>query len=250
MSRNGVIVAVCALVVAVVAVVLPFVLPSGDGAGSSAVDALQARIEELESQAGSSSELRVAYIDIEDSFQVFLMAVADLRSRAQEITQEMTQVYTDYAASLVSQEEYQQKMMELQAELLDAQITIDVTTIQLMIDSDHFSDIRSDLEVYQEQASDVSDAAKDLVSNVRTGVMSTTEYQNRYNLIEDAFNDIDQVLTSAATYKIVQAAQDIAQEVGYDLVLRKEDVIVFPQNGTVTVPDITETVKLEIETYL
>lgn len=250
MSRNGLIVAALALVIAVVAVILPFVLSSGGDADSSTINALQARIEELESQTGSSSQLRIAYINVEDAFQVFLTAVSDLREQAREKTEEITAVYVDYASSLISQEEYQEQMMELQAELLDAQITIDVSTIQLMIESDAFADIRSDLEVYQEQAANVSNAAKEFVSDVRTGVMSTSEYQGRLEQIQEAFNEIDQVLTNAATYKIVQAAQTVAQEAGFDLILRKEDVVVFPQDGTVTVPDITETVKLEISTYL
>jgi len=250
MSRNGLIVAVLALVVAVVAVILPFVLSSGGGADSSTIDALQARIEQLESQAGSSSGPKIAYINVEDAFQVFLTAVSGLREQAQAKTEEIASVYTDYASGLISQEDYQQQMMELQAELLDAQITIDVSTIQMMIESDAFADIRSDLEVYQEQAANVSNVAKDLVQSVRTGVMSTSEYQGRFEQIQEAFNEIDQVLTSAATYKIVQAAQTVAREAGYDLVLRKEDVIVFPQVGTVSVPDITETVKLEIAGYL
>ncbi len=92
------------------------------------------------------------------------------------------------------------------------------------------------------------DEMKNLVSTVRVGVIDTTEFQNRYTQVKNAFTQLDQLLTQAATSKIVQAANKVAIEQGYDLVLRTKNVIVYRNSAKLT--DITDLVKHELESYL
>jgi Skp family chaperone for outer membrane proteins len=79
-------------------------------------------------------------------------------------------------------------------------------------------------------------------------VIDTTEFQNRYTQVKNAFTQLDELLTQAATAKIVQAANKVAIEKGYDLVLRTKNVIVYRNTAKMT--DITDLVKNELSGYL
>ena len=67
-------------------------------------------------------------------------------------------------------------------------------------------------------------------------------------MLTSAGVQFDGYVTSAATQKLVQATDKVAREQGYDLVIRKKDVIMY--RNDLTVDDITETVKAEIDGYL
>ena len=89
---------------------------------------------------------------------------------------------------------------------------------------------------------------RNLVSTVRVGVVDSQEVENRYSQVKNAFTQLDQLLTQAATAKIVQAAEKVAVDNGYDLVLRTANVIVY--RNTAKLVSITDLVKHELSTYL
>ncbi len=246
MSRNILIVAVIALILGAGALILQFALPSGGGANEATVKALEDRVEDLETK--STSPIKIAYINAEEAFTVFTDAVKDLRQKAVDKQSEKVQLQQQYLASAISKEEYETRLTELETELLQAQLNIDIGTIDRMIASTGFSDIRNDLERLREEAQPIIDEMKKLVSTVRVGIIDPQEFQNRYNQVKTAFTQLDQLLTQAATSKIVQAADKIAVENGYDLVLRSKNVIIY--RNTAKLVDITDFVKHELATYL
>ena len=82
MSRNTLFVAGLALLLAVGALVLQFVLPSEGGVSEADLVALQNEVSSLRQQGA----LRIAYARTEQAFSaVFLTAVSDMRERATEI---------------------------------------------------------------------------------------------------------------------------------------------------------------------
>jgi Skp family chaperone for outer membrane proteins len=245
MSRSIVIVAVLALVLGVGALILQFALPSGGGDGAS-VKALENRVALLETKSGSP--LRIAYINAEEAFSVFTEAVADLREKAMDKQKELLELQQQYLASTVSKEEYESRLIELEVELLQAQLNIDIGTIDRMIAAPGFADISNDLERLREEAQPVIDMMRNLVSTVRVGVVDPQEVENRYSQVKNAFTQLDQLLTQAATAKIVQAAEKVAVENGYDLVLRTTNVIVY--RNTAKLVSLTDLVKHELSTYL
>ena len=133
-------------------------------------------------------------------------------------------------------------------ELLQAQLNIDIGTINKMISAPGFADIRSDLERLKDEAQPLVDEMNKLVQTVQTGVVDPQEFQSRYAQVKSAFTKLDQLLTQAATSKIVEAANKVAVENGYDLVLRVKNVIVYRNSAKLT--DITDQVKHELSTYL
>jgi len=247
MSRSVLYVAGLALVLAVGALVLQFVLTPAGGDSSRIAD-LEEQIEQLQGQQGSGEGLRVAYLDAEEAFSVFLEATADLRERANEKMQEATDLQNEYAAATISRDDYQQRARELQAELLDAQLTIDIHALDKMIASDNFADIRSKLEEWRETAQLLANEVNNLVSMAKMGVVDATEYESRYATAENAFQQFDTGLTQAATLKIVQVAQQISIEDGYDMVLRVKNVLVYRNPAALI--DITDEVKSRIAGYL
>lgn len=246
MSKNTMVVAVVALLLAALALVLPFVLPSSGGGDEAALNALGDRITNLENS--SSAPLKIAYLNAEDAFSVFTDAVSDLRQKAIDKQMEIAKLQQDFMAGTISKDEYQNTNDRLQVELLQAQLNIDVGTIDKMIDSSGFSNMRSDLQRLRDEAQPVIDEMKNLVTTVRTGVIDTQEFQNRYTQVKNAFTQLDQLLTQAATAKIVEAANKVALAEGYDLVLRVKNVIIY--RNTAKMIDITDMVKHELSTYL
>jgi len=208
------------------------------------------RLDSVESSISftSSPPVKIAYISAEDAFAVFTDAVSDLRQLAVDKQGEITKLQQQYMASTISNDEYGSRYRELQVELLEAQLNIDIGTIEKMISSSGFSDMWHDLQLLKQESQPVVDEMKNLVSTVRVGVIGSAEFENRYTQVKNAFSQLDQLLTQAATAKIVQAANKIAEREGYDIVLRTKNVIVYRNSSKIE--DITELVKQEIESYL
>jgi Skp family chaperone for outer membrane proteins len=198
--------------------------------------------------AESTPSLKIAYLNAEDAFSVFTDAVSNLRQKVVDKQMEITKLQQDFMAGTISRDEYQNTNNRLQVELLQAQLNIDVGTIDKMIDSSGFSNMRSDLQRLRDEAQPVIDEMKNVVTTVRTGVIDTQEFQNRYTHVKNAFTQLDQLLTQAATSKIVEAANKVALAEGYDLVLRVKNVIIY--RNTAKMFDITDMVKIELAGYL
>ena len=118
-----------------------------------------------------------------------------------------------------------------------------------MIASSGFADVRSNLEQLREQAQTIIvDEVDRLAATIRVGVINPQEFESRYTQVQNAFTQLDQSLTQAATAKIVEAANNIAQKNGYDLVLQSKNVIIYGDRRTLI--DITDLVQYEIALYL
>ncbi|MDD4903182.1 MAG: OmpH family outer membrane protein [Candidatus Bipolaricaulis sp.] len=249
MSRSTLIVAAVALVLAAGALILQFALPSGgDGGSQSEIAALRADVSALQRGGSTGGGLKIAYLNAEEAFTVFTNAVSNLRQKALDKRNEIVKLQSDFMQSTISKEQYQRRLNELNVELIDAQLDIDVGTIDRMIASDGFSDIRADLQKLRDAAQPVVEEVKNLVATAKLGVVDSTEFQSRLSQVQSAFQQLDTLLTQAATLKIQQAAKKIAIQRGYDLVLPTKNVIVYAD--TSAIPDITEQVKAEIANYL
>jgi len=241
-----VVIAALALVLAAGAIVLQFVLPSkGDGASTSELNALRTQVAALQS---GGAGLKVAFVNADTAFTVFTNAVSDLRQHATDKRQQITDLTNSYSAGTVNKDQYQKQATQLNAELLDAQLAVDIGTLDRMIASSAFSDLKSSLQQLRNQADPVVTAVKNLVSMAQGGAIDATDFQTRYTSASTAFQQIDALVTQAATAKIQQAAQKIAIQKGFDLVLPVKNVIVYYNPQAVT--DITDFVKAEIANYL
>lgn len=247
MSRSTLVVAGLALILAIGALVLQFVLPSEGGGEPVDLDSIRADIRQLQ-QADSASSLKVAYMDAEDAFTVFVLAVNDLRQQISDATSAIAELQSEATQGLISETEYQRQYMVLLAEQLDARITTAAGTLDRMIASDEFSDLRSTLVTLRTEGQPLIDEINELVSTITVGAIDPTDFQVRYQSFVKMFEQFDGYVTSAATTKLVQATEKVANEYGYDLVIRKKDVVMY--RNAATIDDITDLVKAEIADYL
>jgi predicted nucleic acid-binding Zn-ribbon protein len=235
------------LILSVGALVLQFVLPSEAGADDPNLDAIRADITQLK-QTGASQSLKLAYMDAESAFLVFVAAVGDLRQQITDKNGEINDLKNEYAQGIIARDDYERRVYQLNAELLDARVTTAAGTLDRMIASSQFSDLRSNLITLREQAQPLVDEVNNLVSTIRVGAIDATEFQNRYTALSAMFEQFDGYVTSAATTKLVQATEKVANRYGYDIVIRKKDVIMY--RNAATIDDITDLVKAEIQGYL
>jgi len=248
MSRSVLYIAGLALLLAVASLVLQFALQPEGGSDDGRIAALESQVLALQSSQATGGGMRVAYLNAEDAFQVFVDATDEERERVREKVAEIEQLQSEYAASTISRDDYQQRVNELQAEFLDAQLTLNINTLERMIASDEFAAWRGDLADWQETAQLLSNEVKNLVSMARMGVVDLTEYQSRYTTAQSAFSQFDQGLTAVATAKIVEVAKDIAKARGYDMVLRVKNVLIYRNDATLD--NITDLVMTEINGIL
>jgi Skp family chaperone for outer membrane proteins len=192
--------------------------------------------------------LRVGFVNVDTAFKVFLTAVSDISQRSTDKQQQIKDLQTAFSAGTVKQDAYQKQLSELNAELLDANVSVYAGVLDRMIASPDFADLRSDLQKVRVQVQDVLDASKNLVSMVKGGAMSATELQSRMAQVQTAYTQIETIVNQACAVKIQQAAQKVAIPRGFDLVLLQKNVVLYFSPATVT--DITEFVKAEIADYL
>jgi len=247
MSRSTLVVAGLALILAIGALALQFVLPSDGGGETVDLDSIRADITQL-NQAGSSQSLKVAYMDAEDAFTVFVLAVNDLRQQISDKTSEIAKLQQDVSQGLLALADYQRQYLVLLAEQLDARITTAAGTLDRMIASDDFADLRSTLVTLRGEGQPLIDSINELVSTITVGAIDADEFQQRYTGYSTMFDQFDGYVTSAATTKLVQATELVANEYGYDLIIRKKDVVMY--RNAATIDDITDLVKAEITGYL
>jgi Skp family chaperone for outer membrane proteins len=249
MSRSTLVVAAVALVLAAGALVLQFALPSGgDGGSKTEIAALRSDVAALQRSASAGGGLKVAYLNAEEAFTVFTSAVSSLRQKAMDKRNEIVKLQGDFMQGTMSKDQYQRRLNELNVQLIEAQLDIDVGTIDRMIASEGFADLRADLQKLRDAAQPVVEEVRNLVATAKLGVADAAEFQSRLGQVQSAFQQFDTLLTQAATLKIQQAATKIAVQKGYDLVIPTKNVIVYVNQSAL--PDITEAVKTEIANYL
>ena len=110
-----------------------YILHYTDGTKGSAdsdiliVERLETQVAALEAQC--AAPLKIAYLNAEEAFTVFTDAVQDLRQKALDKQKEKLELQQQYLAGTVTKEEYESRQTELEVELLQAQLNIDIGTI-------------------------------------------------------------------------------------------------------------------------
>ncbi|RLE30290.1 hypothetical protein DRJ54_02995 [Candidatus Acetothermia bacterium] len=198
--------------------------------------ALEARLSGVESRLAAleGKALEIAYVDAENLFlKVFLPQVDAERQAMTQKQQEIQQLQVRYMQGELDQDQYQQQAAKLQAELLEAQLTVDLTMLDKMIASPGFANFKGDLQKIRDQAQPLADEVDNLVQTAEVGIVNMEGFLAQYQQLQSAFQQLDQLLTQAAAAKIVEIAQQVAREKGFDLVLRKKDVLIYYDSSTV-----------------
>jgi len=197
--------------------------------------ALEARLSGVESRLAAleGKTLEIAYVDAENLFLKVFLPQVDAQAMTQK-QQEIQQLQVRYMQGELDQDQYQQQVAKLQAELLKAQLTVDLTMLDKMIASPGFANFKGDLQKIKDQAKPLADEVDNLLQTAEVGIVNMEGFLAQYRQLQAAFQQLDQLLTQAAAAKIVEIAQQVAREKGFDLVLRKKDVLIYYNSSTVS----------------
>ena len=247
MKRNvlSIVLAALALLIAAGTLVFQWTGSPNAGVGRTDVATLKTQVAALQARG---SGLRIAMINPDAAFSVFMNAIADLRQAVSDKSQEIATLNTSYQNGSTSASSYQMKLPQLNAELLDARVSADVGTLDHMIASSAFADMRTSLQSQRDASQALVDAVKSLVSMAKDGVGNTADFQNRFTQAQNGFTQLDQFVAQAATTKLQQVVKKIAMAQGIDLVVPVKNVVLYV--SAAAVPDLTELVKTEMASYL
>lgn len=199
---------------------------------------LEDRIGGLEKKvAGLGTQgpgLKIGYVDADALFiKVFIPQVQAERAVMEEKKNAIAELQSRRVKGEIKEDEFKLQYYPLQVELLQAQFNVDMSMLDKMIASPGFADLKADLERLREQAAPAMDEVKKLLDEAKLGVVDEQAFMAKYQALQSAFQQLDQLLTQVAAQKIVEVTQAVAQEKGYDLVLRRKDVLVFRNAETV-----------------
>jgi len=202
------------------------------------VEALEGRVGEVADRAG----LRVAFVDAEGLFQkVFLPQVARERRAMEEKQAELSALQQRYVREEISQTAYQEGALRIQAEALGAQVQVNLSMLEKMLASDGFTDMRAQLREVREQARPIEAELERLLGESRAGILDPEGFMSQMQAVRMAIQQLDQLLTQVAAAKIAEVSQQMGREAGYDLVLRKKEVVIYWDGSVVS--DLTSAVE-------
>lgn len=219
------------------------VLPKGSTGGDLAklaerVAKVESGQRELETRLAGvttgGAGLRIGIVDAETLFtRVFLPQVQAERAAMEAKARDIQALQADYQAGKIKLDAYQQRYLRLQAEYIQAAVTVNLTMLDKMIASPGFLNLRADLENVRTQARPISDEVGKAVREAQVTILDPQGFSERLTQLQAAFQQLDQLLTQVAAVKILEISQQIAREKGYDLVLRTKDVVMFRRESTV-----------------
>ena len=192
--------------------------------------ALQACVQSLEGKVAAfgSSSLKIGVVDAEALFtRVFLPQVATERSALQAKARAIQDLQAKYAQGQIEANAYQYQYAKLQAEYLQAQVRVNMSMLDKMIASPGFADLRGDLQQLKDQAKPLADQVDALAKQAQVTILDYPTFFNQLQQLQSAFQQVDQLLTQVAAAKILEISRQVAQEQGYDIVLRTKDVVMY-----------------------
>ncbi len=228
--------------------VLGGMLIGGDGADP----ALSQKVGDLESKVGElqavepGSDFRIAFVDAEGLFfQVFLPQVEPERAAMEQAQQSIVSLRDRYNQGEIDQDGYEEEYLGLQTDALRAQLQVSLAMLEKMLASDGFVGFRAELQYIQQQAELLEAELERMREQSRAGILDREGFMAQLQALQPPIQQLDDALTQAAAAKIVELSQQVARDEGYDLALRKREVIVYWDRDRIA--DITDEVKPLLE---
>ncbi|MBS3787215.1 hypothetical protein KGY79_03330 [Candidatus Bipolaricaulota bacterium] len=209
---------------------------------------LDSNIRELSDAADKESDLelfkgnlRIGYVNAKEAFTVFTKAVEEERKSAKKKSEKLVSLREDVLKGEISEGEYKRKRDVLQAERLKAQLEIDIAMLDRMIQAGGFQSVSDRLFELKEQVKPIMNKLEAVLNNIREGTAVPEEVSQTLSQIHSQYERLDNILTSLIESKIFQITNLRADEEGYDLVLRQENVVLYRNSDRID--DLTEMTK-------
>ncbi len=215
---------------------------AGTGVSEEELTNLESNLADLESQVselsqgtgtGGTSTLKVGYVNATEAFTVFTDAVSEERQSAQAKDEELRSLREKAIQGEISESEYQQQADILQAEKLKAQLEIDMAMVEKMRSAPGFESVSGQLNELSGQVKPIMEELDSTLENMRQGSAAPEEVSNTLSQINNQYQQLDDLLTRLIESKIFQIANVRANQSGYDLVLRQENVVLYGNQNSV-----------------
>jgi len=216
--------------------VLPAPTLGGDVTGLTArVDRVETGQQDLEARvAVGGAGLKVGVVDPEALFtRVFLPQVRAERAAMDAKNREILALQADHTAGRIRLDAFQQRAARLQAELIQASLRVNMAMLDRMIASPGFLDLRAQLETLRTQAGPLGAGVEAVVREAQVVILDLAGFSGRLQQLHLTFQELDRLLTQAASVMILQFAQQVAREQRFDVVLRTRDVVMYRREATV-----------------
>ncbi len=223
---------------------------TGVGVSGEEVADLQNKVQNLESQMSEMEAtgapeggegLKVGYVNATEAFNVFTNAVSEEREEAQAKNEELTQLREQAIQGEITEEEFNRQSDILQAEKLKAQLAIDLAMVEKMMSARGFESISDRLEQLKGQVDPIMSELDGVLESMRNGSAAPEEVAQTLQQINSQYQQLDNLLTQLIERKIFQITNREANNQGYDLVFRQENVILYRNLGKVD--NLTEATK-------
>ncbi|MBS3788845.1 hypothetical protein KGY79_11690 [Candidatus Bipolaricaulota bacterium] len=206
------------------------------------VQGLENKVNELE-DAGTTegtAGLKVGYVNATEAFTVFTDAVSKERESAKAKDEELRALREKAIQGEITEEEYKNQSITLQAEKLKAQLAIDLAMIDKMIEAQGFQEVSDRLKQLRDQVTPIMDQLDSVLENLKSG-SAIPEDEQTLSQINNQYQQLDDLLTRLIESKIFQITNREADSQGYDLVFRQENVLLYRDGNTVD--DLTDMTK-------
>ena len=186
-------------------------------------------------------DLKIGFVNAQEAFTVFTNAVEEERERAKEKNEELVGLREKVLKGEISESKYKRERDILQAEKLKAQLEIDVAMLDKMLQSEGFQSISDRLFNLKDQVTPITNELDKVLGEIRQGTAVPEEVSQKLSQIHSQYEQLDGLLTRLIESKIFQITNQRAQEEGYDIVLRQENVVLYRNSNRVD--DLTEMTK-------
>jgi len=211
----------------------------------SRTEEIAAGQDTLAQEVDKSQRLKVGYLNAKKAFDVFSEAVVEEREKVNQLDEKLRQLEEDLTGGELPQEEFNLRYSVARADKLRAQLEIDLAMMEKMKGAKGFTDIEEQLNDLRGEADPLKTNLEGIKKDLEDNVIQPQEATSKISQIYDQFQQLDELLTRVIEGKIIRVASDLAQEKGYDVVLRQENVVIYGKKEPVK--DLTEEIKKALE---
>lgn len=201
---------------------------------------LASRVQTLESEGTGStpSNLKVGYVSASEAFTVFTDAVKEERDKVKRLQEELVNLRSQAIKGKITETEYKKQGDILQAKRLKAQMEIDLAMIDEMIKSKGFSSIADQLKTIRGQAQPIVNELDKTLTDMESNTSIPEEVDTVLSQTNNQYQQLDELMTNLIETKIFQVANRVSEDMRYDIVFRKNNVLLF--GNTAKVDDLTD----------
>lgn len=207
------------------------------------VSNLQSEVNAIKSGEGDGSEdqLKIGYVSVTEAFKVFTDAVQKERDKVTKLKDQLLDLRTRALQGEINEEEYKQQNDILQAERLRAQFEIELAMIEEMMNAGGFTSLTEKLRELRDQVRPTVDQLEKMLLNMRENSAIPEEVSQILTQANSQYEQLDSLLSNLIQSKIVQVTNERAKQLGYDLVLREQNVVLASNRESID--NLTESTK-------